>query len=120
MLQPHKYRYSNPVHRNEIASALTLLPGLNPQPMPDKNRQRSRKAASKTFEPPMLMARPEKPSRPHPHAGQNPKRNRSKLKTTHAKGKITLGPRQPKGSADIYIPQPFARPLVEEPDKEAA
>ena len=43
MPQSHKYRQSIPAHRNEIISALTLLPGKNPQPMPDKNHQRSRR-----------------------------------------------------------------------------
>jgi hypothetical protein len=75
MLQPHKYRHSFPVHRNDPISALTLLPGLKKTCSPCRTRTARGAETDRPdlVEPPQLLATPGRhPSRPHPHHRKAP------------------------------------------------
>ncbi len=115
MPQPHKYRHSNPVHRNEIISALTLLPGQKPaahagqeppeEPKPadptTSNRQSSWKPRRQTLQ-----------AYPHSKRGQKPKAPDQKS-AVWGKPECRRKRNIPEtGGAHIKTPGHFARPLL--------
>jgi hypothetical protein len=117
MLQPHKYRHSNPVHRNAFISALTLLPGPKPaahsgqeppeepkQADPTLSNRRSSWPCPKEILQATHTANKDRSSRSRPH------------QTRHAGKNNTLRPKQPKGSAHINPPTLFARGMLIGPE----
>jgi hypothetical protein len=111
MLQPHKYRHSFPVHRNDPISALTLLPGLKKTCSPCRTRTARGAETDRPdlVEPPQLLATPGRhPSRPHPHHRKAPGAKPQATQPAMSGKKNTLRPNQTRGSADINTPAHFA------------
>ncbi len=115
MPQPHKYRHSNPVHGNEIISALTLLPGQKPAAHAGQEPPEEPKPADPTTSNRQSSWKPGRQTRAKPTQQKRTEAQSSRPKIRRV-GKTGMSPeaKHPRNRRRSYKdPRPFCKAFVD-------